>query len=118
VLRTRGGKVADLVEAERSVTQAQEELDQSRAWLAELRGRVAMSTFEIRYAAIAPSTTTESVGSQLGDATQASAATFLGGLRMLFTLAIYLLPWALLAYPVVMGIRWLRRKSVTASPQP
>ena len=118
VLRSRRGKVSDLVEAERSVTQAQEELDQGKAWLTELRGRVAMSTFEIHYAAAAPSATAESVGSQLGDATQASAATFLIGLRMLFTLAIYLLPWALLAFPVVIGIRWLRRKSRPVAAQP
>lgn len=118
MLRARRGKIGDLVEAERSVTAAQEELDQSKAWLAELRGRVAMSTFEIHYAAAAPSANAESVASQLGDATQASAATFLIGVRMLFTLAIYLLPWALLAFPVVMGVRWLRRKALPAPVQP
>lgn len=110
VLRTRQGKVGELVEAERSVAEAQGELDQARSWLKELRGRVAMSEFDIRYSAIAPSANAESVGAQLGDATQASAATFLIGLRTLFTLAIYLLPWTLLVFPMVMAVRWLRRK--------
>ena len=110
VLRKRRGKVGELVEAERSVTAAQEELDQARAWLKEQQGRVAMSEFDIRYMAIAPSANAESVGAQLGDATQASAATFLMGLRTLFTLAIYLLPWALLAFPLVLWVRHLRRK--------
>ena len=114
VLRKRKGSVGELVEAERSVTAAQEELDQARAWLKEQQGRVAMSEFDIRYMAITPSANAESVGAQLGDATQASAATFLIGLRAFFTLAIYLLPWALLMFPVVMLLRWLRRKRDTA----
>ncbi|MES2988064.1 MAG: DUF4349 domain-containing protein [Pseudomonadota bacterium] len=115
VLRTRKGSVGELVEAERSVTAAQEELEQARAWLKEQQGRVAMSEFQIRYMAITASANAESVGAQLGDATQASAATFLIGLRTFFTLAIYLLPWALLVFPVVMVVRWLRRKN-TVTP--
>jgi len=111
VLRTRKGSVGELVEAERSVTAAQEELEQARAWLKEQQGRVAMSEFDIRYMAITASANAESVGAQLGDATQASAANFLIGLRTVFTLAIYLLPWALLIFPVVMLVRWLRRKN-------
>ncbi|RYY24695.1 MAG: DUF4349 domain-containing protein [Sphingomonadales bacterium] len=111
VLRTRKGSVGELIEAERSVTTAQEELEQARAWLKEQQGRVAMSEFDIRYMAITPSANAESVGAQLGDATQASAATFLIGLRAVFTLAIYLLPWALLIFPIVMLVRWLRRKN-------
>jgi hypothetical protein len=110
LLRNRKGKVGELVEAERSVAEAQEELDQARGWLKELRGRVAMSEFEIRYTAIAPSANADSVGAQLGDATQASAAIFLIGLRAVFTLAIYLLPWGLIAFPIIVLIRRLRRK--------
>jgi hypothetical protein len=111
ILRTRTGKVSELVEAERSVAQAQEELDQAKAWLAELQGRVAMSDFEIRYTAIAPSASAGTVGSQIGEATQGSASTFLIGLRALLVLAIYLLPWGVLAIPVVLGIRWLNRRA-------
>ena len=117
VLRKRTGTVAELVEAERSVTQAQEELDQGRAWLTELQGRVAMSNFEIHYSAIAASTSAQSVGGQLGEATEGSAATFLIGVRGLFTLAIYLLPWLLLAFPVVLAVRRLGRKRDAGQPQ-
>ncbi|MES2442292.1 MAG: DUF4349 domain-containing protein [Pseudomonadota bacterium] len=110
ILRSRAGKVAELVEAERSVAQAQEELDQAKAWLTELQGRVAMSDFEIRYTAVAASASAGSVGGQLGEATQGSAATFLIGLRGLLTIAIYLVPWLLLAIPVILVVRRLRRK--------
>jgi len=110
ILRKRTGKVEELVAAERSVAQAQEELDQARGWLTELQGRVAMSNFEIRYSAVAPSTSAGTVGGQLGEATEGSAATFLIGVRGLFTLIIYLLPWLLLAFPVIWLIRRASRK--------
>jgi hypothetical protein len=113
-LRTRNGKVPDLVAAERSVTQAQEELDQARGWLSELRGRVAMSEFDIRYGAIAPSATTEGVGAQLGEAVQGSGAVFLIGLRFVLSLLIYLLPWLLLAaVPVLLIRRFGKRRPAT-----
>ena len=110
VLRTRSGKVSELVEAERSVAAAQEELDQARGWLTELQGRVAMSDFEIRYSAIAPATNSGSVAGQLTEAGQGSFASFLIGVRALLTLAIYLLPWVLLAIPVVLLVRRKRSK--------
>lgn len=113
-LRTRNGKVPDLVAAERSVTQAQEELDQARGWLSELRGRVAMSEFDIRYGAIAPSATTEGVGAQLSEAVQGSGAVFLIGLRFVLSLLIYLLPWVLLAaVPVLLIRRFGKRRPAT-----
>ncbi len=110
LLRKRNGRVSDLLEAERSVTQAQEELDQARGWLGELKGRVAMSEFEIRYGAIVPAASSQALGTYLGEAAQGSGAVFEGGLRVLLSLAIYLLPWlVLLALPVV-ALRTLRRR--------
>lgn len=114
VLRTRNGEVPDLVAAERSVTQAQEELDQARGWLGELRGRVAMSEFDIRYGAIAPAASTGSVGTQLGESVQGSAAALLIGLRFLLSLLIYLLPWAVLAALPVFALRGLRKRRLAA----
>lgn len=49
VLRTRKGTVSELVEAERSVAQVNEEIDQARGWLREMQGRVAYSTVTVRY---------------------------------------------------------------------
>jgi hypothetical protein len=110
LLRKRTGRTADLLEAERSVTQAQEELDQARGWLNELKGRVAMSEFEISYAAIAPSASSQTLGTYLGEAAQGSGAVFQVGVRALLSLAIYLLPWlALLGLPVL-ALRALRKR--------
>lgn len=49
VLRTRRGDVRELVEAERSVAQVNQEIDQARSWLKEMRGRVAYSRMTVRY---------------------------------------------------------------------
>ena len=54
VLRTRKGKVSELVEAERSVAQVNEEIDQARSWLKEMQGRVAYSTVTVRYETATP----------------------------------------------------------------
>jgi phosphoribosylformylglycinamidine (FGAM) synthase PurS component len=118
ILRTRTGKVSELVEAERSVAQAQEELDQAKGWLAELQGRVAMSDFEISYSAVAATASTGSVGDQLSDAVSGSASGFLIGLRALLTLLIYLAPWALLAVPLALLFRRLPRRKRDSLPVP
>ena len=107
ILRTRKGTVAELVEAERGVAAAQEEIDQARAWLTTLRGRVAMSAIDIRYDAA--SATGLAVGGGVGAAVIDSAETFVTGLAMLLRLAIYLLPWALLAGGIVWTIRRLAK---------
>lgn len=54
VLRTRKGKVSELVEAERSVAQVNEEIDQARSWLKEMQGRVAYSTVTVSYETATP----------------------------------------------------------------
>lgn len=114
ILRNRTGKVAELVEAERSVAAAQEELDQARGWLRELRGRVAMSDIAIRYTAIAPTADADTIGTQLGEAGQGSAATFMLALRTILTLVIYLLPWALVIVPTALLLRRRKRETTQA----
>ena len=49
VLKTRKGSVRELVEAERGVAEVNEEIDQARSWLKEMKGRVAYSRVNIRY---------------------------------------------------------------------
>ncbi|MHA6720442.1 DUF4349 domain-containing protein [Sphingomonas sp. RS6] len=109
-LRTRKGSVGELVEAERSVAAAQEELDKARAWLKELRGRVAMADIEIRYRPLAAPASGNSVVAALGEAIAGSAATFVWGVQALMSLAIYLLPWAALFGSGAAIVTLLRRK--------
>ena len=115
ILRTRRGTVGELVEAERSVATAQEELDQTIAWLKELRGRVAMSDFEISYEAAARQVAPTTSGSKLGDATRDSGAAFLIGIQSLLTLLIYLAPWALIFVPLGIFL-WRRARRAGETP--
>lgn len=112
MLRGRAGRVSELVEAERSVAQAQEELDQAKGWMGTLKGRVAYSDFAISYtpttAPIAAPTRQGFFG-QIGDAILQSGATVIGALRTLLVLLIFLLPWAVLAIPVALLLRPVAR---------
>lgn len=105
ILRTHNGKVAELVEAERSVAAAQEEIDQAKGWLAELQGRVALSTIELSYDAVAPPT--EHVGGGIADAVAGSLSGFVIGLGAIARVLIFLAPWALLG-----GLLWLGTRRV------
>jgi hypothetical protein len=54
VLRTRKGKVEELVEAERGVAAVNEEIDAAKSWLKEMEGRVAYSRVTVHYETGAP----------------------------------------------------------------
>jgi hypothetical protein len=54
VLRTRQGKVEELVEAERQVAAVNEEIDQAQSWLKEQQGRVAYSRMTLTYESATP----------------------------------------------------------------
>jgi len=107
LLKTRSGPVADLVEAERQVASVQEEIDAAQSELADARGRVAMSTFDISYRS----------DSSLGEFSEPFAASLssmgaiLGqSLAMLITLVAALLPWAALVGLLVYSARLVRRR--------
>jgi hypothetical protein len=113
MLRGRQGKVGELVEAERSVAQAQEELDQAKGWLGELRRRVAYSDFSISYSPVtAPvaAPTRQGFLGQIGDAIAQSGAAVAGTGRTLLLLVIYLAPWALIAALLLLAARPLLRR--------
>ena len=93
VLRTHNGKVGELVEAERSIAAAQEEIDQARGWLSELQARVAMSTIDVNYAAIAPQPVP--VSNTIGDSVAGSMASVATTFGALLRMIIFLAPWAL-----------------------
>lgn len=114
ILQTRAGKVSELVEAERSVAAAQEELDQAKAWLTELQGRVAMSDVEITYRAII------SAASPAGGRDQGPLSETIGQSWWFFTttllallrLLIFLAPWAIVASGIFVAVRAIRRSRV------
>ena len=117
MLRNRQGRVSELVEAERSVAAAQEELDQAKGWLAELRTRVAMSRFTVNYVpgvAVSPSPRPQS--GRLGDAILASAGVMFAFARNLLIVLIFALPWALIALAgAALVRRWYRRRPAEAA---
>ena len=114
ILQTRAGKVSELVEAERSVAAAQEELDQAKAWLTELQGRVAMSDVEITYGAII--STRSPVGRQdqgpLSETIGESWWLFTAVLYAVLRLLIFLAPWTVVAGGIFVAVRALRRRWV------
>lgn len=56
VLQTRRGSIEEVVRAERSVAQVNQEIDQARSWLKQMESRVAYSKVTVRYETGAPVT--------------------------------------------------------------
>lgn len=104
VLASRKGTVAELVEAERGVAQVNEEIDQARSWLEEMKGRVNFSRVNVSYQSGSPS-----AGGFLAPIRDAlgSAGAILGTvIATLIVLVVGLAPIAGLAILLI----WLNRK--------
>jgi hypothetical protein len=104
LLGKRDGKVGELVEAERAYAQAQEELDAARSWLGEMRGRVAMSKFDIRYEGAAP--TANSAWSPVRDAFRGTGEVLGASAARLITVLLALVPWG----AALVLLLWLLRR--------
>lgn len=105
LLKTRSGPVADLVAAEKAVADVQEEIDAAQSWLADARGRVAMSRLELGYQ--------ERSGGFLAPLRHSASglAAFFGqSLGMLLTLFATLLPWAAAGGLIYWVVRYIRRR--------
>ena len=94
LLRTRKGTVAELVEAERAVTNVNEEIDQARSWLKEMRGRVAYSTVMVNYQSGAPGS--GGFTRPIREAFGGIASTLGYSVGAAITLIAAMLPWVLL----------------------
>ncbi|MBA3677010.1 MAG: DUF4349 domain-containing protein [Sphingosinicella sp.] len=119
ILATRSGNIEQAVAAERAVNVAQEELEQARAWLVEMRGRVAMSTFEIGYESGAP------LAGGFSEPIQGAFATvgelFGKSLGLIILVVAALLPWVLIALGIILAMRAARRRGWwgrKAEPEP
>lgn len=109
VLRNRTGTVAELVEAERGVAQVNEEIDQARSWLNEMRSRVAYSTMTLEYQAGTPSEGgfVDPIRNAWG-----SLATIFGNLiAIMMVLGLVILPIGLLVWG---AIRLFKRTGLSA----
>ncbi|WP_164116583.1 DUF4349 domain-containing protein [Sphingorhabdus sp. Alg239-R122] len=110
VLRSRKGTVAELVQAERGVAQVNEEIDQARSWLAEMKGRVAFSKVTVNYMTGSPSGGgfIEPIRDGIG-----SFGAILGTtIGAMITFVAFTLPWLLLIALAV----WLWRRFGPAWP--
>ena len=108
VLQTRKGSVQELVEAERGVAQVNEEIDQARSWLQEMRGRVAYSRVTVTYQSegAGPGGFFEPIRKSIGSIGPV-AGTVIGGLILLLTIFV---PIGLIGYGLWRLFRWLRRR--------
>jgi len=109
VLRTRKGSVQELVEAERGVAQVNEEIDQARSWLQEMRGRVAYSRVTVTYQSegAGPGGFFEPIRKSIGSIGPV-AGTVIGGLIVLLTI---FGPIALVVFGLWLLIRRIRRRA-------
>ncbi|HEY1604081.1 MAG TPA: DUF4349 domain-containing protein [Allosphingosinicella sp.] len=103
LLRSRGGRVGELVEAEKAYAQTEEELDAARAWLAEMRGRVAMSKIDIGYSGIAP--VTHNVWKPVADAFANAGQVIAASVARLIVLLLSILPWLLFLALLAFALR-------------
>jgi hypothetical protein len=110
LLRSRPGRLADLLEVERELARVQGEIDATQSNLAVMRTRVAMSELTLNYQS-AP----RPVGSDTFEPLRNALAGFLGiivaGIAAIITIIAALIPVALVAVPLVwLALRWRKRR--------
>lgn len=104
LLATRKGTTADLVTAERALSDVQQELDSARTQLKDMKGRVAMSDITISYST--RPVTTDGFMTPLQTALSSAGKTLGDSLATLMHVLIAVLPWALALFG---GIKLYRR---------
>jgi len=110
LLRSRPGRLADLLEVERELARVQGEIDAVQSSLAVMRTRVAMSELTIQYRS-AP----RPVGSDTFEPLRNAFANFLGiivtGFAAIITIIAGLIPVAIVVVPIVwLILRWRKRR--------
>jgi len=110
LLRSRPGRLSDLLEVERELARVQGEIDAVQSNLAVMRTRVSMSELTINYQS-AP----RPVGSDTFEPLRDAFANFLGivvaGFAAIITIIAGLIPFAIVIVPIVwFALRWRRRR--------
>ena len=111
LLETRSGNIQQAVEAERAINTAQEELEAARAWLADMRARVAMSEVSIEYRATAGAAP-EARG-PLARSVANAGDLFVESVAALILIVGALLPWLTLLGLAFLAVRWIRMRRDT-----
>jgi hypothetical protein len=109
LLRSRPGRLADLLEVERELARVQGEIDAVQSALAVMRTRVAMSELTISYRS-AP----RPVGSDTFEPLRNAFASFLGiivgGFAAIIVIIAGLIPFAVVIVPLIwLALRWRKR---------
>lgn len=112
ILRTRPGKVQELLETERELARVQGEIDSAESQLAVMRQRVDMSLLNLNYAS-KPTAVTGSVFEPVGDAfTEFFAIVMLGFAFIIRAIAVAI-PVGLVVVPLGwLFLRWRRGRKV------
>jgi hypothetical protein len=110
LLRSRPGRLSDLLEVERELARVQGELDATQSNLAVMRTRVSMSELNLSYRS-AP----RPVGSDTFEPLRNAFANFLGiivaGFAAIITIIAGLIPVAVVVIPIVwLILRWRKRR--------
>jgi hypothetical protein len=110
LLRSRPGRLADLLEVERELARVQGDIDAVQSNLAVMRTRVAMSELTLQYRS-----SPRPVGSDTLEPLRQAFANFLGivvaGFAAIITIIAGLIPLAVVVVPIVWGLLvWRRRR--------
>lgn len=110
VLKTRRGKVEELVAAERGVAEVNQEIDQAKSWLAEMRGSVQFSKLDLEYRSA------EAAGSTFLDPVKGALGSLGSIFGMMLAALIVMLAVALPIGGVIVAIRKLLARGGTNKP--
>ena len=110
LLRSRPGRLADLLEVERELARVQSEIDSVQSNLAVMRTRVAMSELTLSYQS-SPKPLRGDTFRPLGDALAGFLGVVVMGFAAIITIIAGLLPFAIVLIPLVWGLlRWRRSR--------
>lgn len=110
LLRSRPGRLSDLLEVERELARVQGELDATQSNLAVMRTRVSMSELTLSYRS-APRPVGSDTFRPLRDALAGFLGVVVGGFATIIYLIAGLLPFVIVIVPVVWGLlRWRKAR--------
>ena len=107
IVKTHQGGIADLIAAEKALADVQQEIDTAKAELAAARGRVAMSTFKISYAA---SPSLGGLSAPIADASANFGSIVGTSFAALLVILAAVLPWLVPTGLIIFGVRWWKRR--------